>query len=360
MSNRLPSRARRRTTHRLGDRRLFTLTSALIAGVAVSGVALSAPLMASAAATSPQPLMSNHYDVIAYSGRLLALNRDARQLEVVDPTLAILTALPLPDAPRRIMVSEAFPFDGNGNGTIEPGEFVDAAFIGGDASIVMVDMTSLQAPRVIGMITMPTWINDLDVDRSSRRLAAVDIRSSLYLVDLTRIQAGSFVDANGDGVDDRVAWTRRLTDPLSAVRIDKERHHLYVGTNRGVEVYALGAPNLTGTATFTNFPMIVAGLDYANPQVRPIRGAIVELRTSAGALLQATNTDATGYYSFDAPQGTRVQVFVRAELGRPDHVHADVINNIAAEPTGVHANGLNVMAPNRAWAKASAVFTVNG
>jgi PKD repeat protein len=323
-------------------------------------------------------LPGNYYDVVAYSGRLLALNRDARQLEVLSPTLALLSALPLSDAPRRIMVSQGFPFDGNGNGTIEPGESVDAAFIGGDKSIMMVDVTNLLAPRVVGMITMPTWINDVDVDRARRRLAAVDIHNSVFLIDLTRVQSGALVDLNLDGLDDRIIWTKRLTDYLDAVRIDKERPFFYVGTARGIATYALAAPTLSGTATFTYFPacppggcpggaaLPTGGIDYTtkpNGEPKPVRGAVVELRDGGGALLQTTTTDETGYYSFDAPQGQQLQVVLRAALARPENptlIHLDVVDNFAADAIGPNAIGLDVTNPGRVWAKISPKFTIAG
>jgi hypothetical protein len=76
-------------------------------------------------------LPGNYYDVVADGGRLLALNRSANQLEIIDPTLAVLGVLPLPDSPRRLVLSKGFPFDANGNGELEEGESIDAVFIAG-------------------------------------------------------------------------------------------------------------------------------------------------------------------------------------------------------------------------------------
>ncbi len=293
-----------------------------------------------------EPMLPGDYvDVVSRGGRLLALNRGTQQLEVVDPTLAVLGTLPLPDPPRRIVVAEGFPFDANGNGTLESGEFVDAAFVGGDRSLVMVDISSA-TPRIIGSIGIPSPVRDLDVDRAKRRMVLVDFNGTVYLIDLSRSAAGAFIDANLDGIDDRISWKAQLAELPQSVRLDKDRPYFYVGTSKGLDVYGLGPPNLTGVATFTYFKADqVLGLDYANPEKRPIRGAIVELRTAAGGLLQTTNTNATGYYSFDAPQATLLEVRIKAALGLPNNIHVDVIDNTSA---------------NAVYTKTSPTFTIAG
>ena len=276
-------------------------------------------------------LPGNYYDVVADGGRLLALNRSANQLEIIDPTLAVLGVLPLPDSPRRLVLSKGFPFDANGNGELEEGEAIDAVFIAGDKNVSMVDVTDLQAPRVVGVVSMPAPIQALDVNRQRRQLAAIDGQNSMYVVDLSKPSKAPFVDSNADGIDDRIAWTRRLGDTPYAVKWD-DRPYIYVGTARGLEAYAFGTPNLSGTARYTFYPATESGIVYPDPGVaaetRFIRGAIVELRRASGDLLQTSTTDGAGFYSFDAPLGVDLKVVVKAQLGRPNDIHLDVVNNM--------------------------------
>jgi hypothetical protein len=276
-------------------------------------------------------LPGDYFDVVASHSRLLALNRSGRQLEIIDPTLAVLAVLPLPDAPRRIVVSEGFPFDANGNGVLDAGETIDVAFIGGDKNIVMVDVTNALSPRIVGMVTMPAVILDFDVDRQRRQLVAVDNQSSICIVDLAKPSMAQFVDNNADGIDDRIAWRQPLKDAPAVVRLDTNRPYVYVGTARGLQVYALGLPNLKGQANFTYYPVDDQGVHYPpkgeKAGTRPIRGAIVELRRSTEEVLQTSTTDAAGFYSFDAPHEPNLHVVVKAQLGRPNDIHLDVIDN---------------------------------
>jgi hypothetical protein len=275
-------------------------------------------------------LPGNYYDVVADGGRLLALNRSANQLEIIDPTFAVLGVLPLPDSPRRLVLSKGFPFDANGNGELEEGEAIDAVFIAGDKNVSMVDVTDLQAPRIVGVVSMPAPIQALDVSRQRRQLAAIDGQNSMYVVDLSKPSKAPFVDINADGIDDRIAWTRRLGDTPYAVKWD-DRPYIYVGTARGLEAYAFGTPNLSGTARYTFYPAIETGIVYPDPgipaETRAIRGAIVELRRASGDLLQTSTTDGAGFYSFDAPLGVDLKVVVKAALGRPNDIHLDVVDN---------------------------------
>jgi hypothetical protein len=202
-------------------------------------------------------------------------------------------------------------------------------------------------------------------------VVAVDTTNAFYLIDLTRIQTGAFVDANADGLDDRISFMRRLTAFPWVVRIDQDRSNIYIGTDSGIDVYTLGAPSLAGTATFDYFPVVPpgvvlpalpnGGIDYGSAQIKPIRGAIVELRDNGGALLQSTVTDETGYYWFDAPSGVQVEVLVKAALGRPGNLHLEVIDNIATDAIGPEAvTSLVVTSPDRIWAMSSGKFPVNG
>lgn len=74
---------------------------------------------------------------------------------------------------------------------------------------------------------------------------------------------------------------------------------------------------VSGTASFEFPPPNAAcdGLDFAGLQVRPIRGATVELVNAANnSRIDATSTDASGFYSLSGAANTEVFVRVRAEL----------------------------------------------
>jgi hypothetical protein len=210
----------------------------------------------------------------------------------------------------------------------------------------------MQVPKMVGRIPLPAMVRELDVDPFRRRALVMGIDRQLLLLDVSRMQSGSFLDRNLDGIDDRISWSRQLTDEGETVRFDPERMNFYVGTEKGLEVYGFGAPNVRGTARYTYIPVNPdglggrkIGLDYANSVEKPIRGAIVELRNGTGSLLQTTTTDDAGYYSFDAPPGAQVEVVIKAALGTPNNIHFDVFNNVVdvvSNPQG-----------NRVWSKSS-------
>ena len=63
------------------------------------------------------PLLPGDYvDIAAVSNRLVALNRGTQQLEVVDPNLTVLSAVDIPDRPRRLLYVPRLPYDANRNG----------------------------------------------------------------------------------------------------------------------------------------------------------------------------------------------------------------------------------------------------
>jgi len=73
---------------------------------------------------------------------------------------------------------------------------------------------------------------------------------------------------------------------------------------------------LSGRTTFDYVPFQSdnTGLDYNNISQRPIRGHVVELVSSAGAILSSSLTDASGNYSFEVDPNTQVRVRVKAQL----------------------------------------------
>jgi hypothetical protein len=73
-----------------------------------------------------------------------------------------------------------------------------------------------------------------------------------------------------------------------------------------------------------------SGLDYANINQSPIRGAVVELVDSGNTVIEAKTTDMTGAYSFTVAGNTQVRVRVKAQLLRTtgaSEIDLSVIDN---------------------------------
>ncbi|MEO8678604.1 MAG: PKD domain-containing protein [Vicinamibacterales bacterium] len=311
-------------------------------GLFATDIGLNIPEIDPLQRTREPMLPGDYIDVAAVGGRLVALNRGEQQLEILDGSLAVLSVVSLPGEPSRMRYVARLPFDASGDGIIASGEFIDAGIVVVDSKLVIVDLTNIEAPRVLGTISLPAIIRDIDVDRARLRLFAAT-PSAWYIVDLARGASAALVDANGDGIDDRVVWTRPSADAVYTVRVDTETRHIYVGTEKGLEVFRLERPGLSGVATFTYFPVdATGGIDFAQPEERPIRGAIVELQSGAG-VIATTNTDDHGYYSFDASPGATVEVVVKAALGTPGLETVEVIDNTTA---------------NKVWTKSSGTFTM--
>jgi hypothetical protein len=89
-----------------------------------------------------------------------------------------------------------------------------------------------------------------------------------------------------------------------------------------------GAITLSGVATFARVPTSGAGLDYAATAAKPIRNAIVQVRSAAGStVLYEAATDALGNWSIFAPQSANVNLVVLAELGTPSAVDTKIVDN---------------------------------
>ena len=89
---------------------------------------------------------------------------------------------------------------------------------------------------------------------------------------------------------------------------------------------------LSGVATFSRVPTSGAGLDYAATVSKPIRNAIVQVRSSsASTVLYQSSTDALGNWSISAPRSANVNLVVMAELGTPTAVNTKVVDNTTSD-----------------------------
>ena len=85
---------------------------------------------------------------------------------------------------------------------------------------------------------------------------------------------------------------------------------------------------LSGTVTYTSYkPISPGGLNYSSPAEKPIRGAVIEIQNTAGAVFSFGNTSATGSYSLTAPQNSAVRVVVKAALGSKNAPNTQVVDN---------------------------------
>ncbi|MGO4396228.1 hypothetical protein AB4Z46_33250 [Variovorax sp. M-6] len=117
---------------------------------------------------------------------------------------------------------------------------------------------------------------------------------------------------------------------------------------------------LSGTATYESIPNDSGALVYAAAAPKPIRGASVEIVSSASAaILATTTTDANGAYSVSLPSSTPVQVRVKAQLVQTgsganwdvtvrDNTQSDALYALETPSfsTGVAASTRDILAPS--------------
>lgn len=85
-----------------------------------------------------------------------------------------------------------------------------------------------------------------------------------------------------------------------------------------IEVFNdLSAATISGKAEYQFVPFAAGGLNYGQQQIRPIRGATIQLvDATSNAVLDATALDDQGEFVFSAPISRNVFLRVRAELKR--------------------------------------------
>ncbi|MGB0907502.1 MAG: hypothetical protein ACPGVT_08415 [Maricaulaceae bacterium] len=73
---------------------------------------------------------------------------------------------------------------------------------------------------------------------------------------------------------------------------------------------------ISGAATYDHVPFNTTtnGLNYANTQPRPIRGAVIEAVNGSGTVLDSTVSDASGNYSVTVDPNVTVRIRVKAQL----------------------------------------------
>jgi hypothetical protein len=179
----------------------------------------------------------NFTDVVTYNGMLLAIERDAKTLDVLSADLAPTASVSLPDVPRRVATLQGLKTDLNKDGLITPDEQFDLAIVGAEGAVLVVNLATPDNPQVISRIPIPNFtIRGVTVDIERRRLFAADF-SRIFMIDLTDPTQSFSSDGDGDGFDDRIIWS--AASSANGVTIDPGRGLLYVPTATGLDVWAV-------------------------------------------------------------------------------------------------------------------------
>ncbi len=93
-----------------------------------------------------------------------------------------------------------------------------------------------------------------------------------------------------------------------------------------VTSYSSGTTTVTGTAQFAKGVLNASGLNVTSPTMQPIRYAEVQVKNATGSIIQCTETDNSGGFTFLVPQGGTYTVYVNSR-GYNAKVRASVLNN---------------------------------
>ena len=276
-----------------------------------------------------EPVYPGSYrDIVNVADRLVLANYYDQQLEVIDPNFAPVATVALASRPRRLAYAGAVARDRNQNGrSSDPGEQMDLLFVGEEGRVEVVDVSDATSLSSQGSLTVPGNAYSLDVDWPNSRLYVATNRDTVTLYNIDSLWTASFFD----GQNKKLWKTSYPADTtVNAVKTDPTTGQYYVGTNKGLEIWTLGPPNLTGQATYTYYGLNPgSGLDFDHPEQRPIRGAPVELIEDAlpNNVVASTTTDEIGrFVFFNAPQGRDLRIRVSAALGTTTNNRVRVID----------------------------------
>lgn len=115
---------------------------------------------------------------------------------------------------------EAVPgyrFDFDGDGELEPSEERDYLLVTHAAAGVLVyDVERRHQPTLVGRLRLDGQAHNLSVDRGRRRLLVGGGSAGLFVLDFDRVPSLDLLDANADGIDDRVIDHLVLTGTTNA------------------------------------------------------------------------------------------------------------------------------------------------
>ncbi len=162
-----------------------------------------------------------------------------------------------------LAVLEDYPFDLDGDGRYETSEVRDYLLVAHRTEgVLIVDAQDRDHLVLAGQVKLPGEAVALGVDRDHRRLYVAGAGGGIYVVDLDRAPSRDPIDANGDGLDDRVVETIELDDGSGAatasspILLVPELGVAFAGTSdqglhsvqvAGPELFAVAAEASAGT-----------------------------------------------------------------------------------------------------------------
>jgi RHS repeat-associated protein len=144
-----------------------------------------------------------------------------------------------------LAVLQAYAFDLDGDGRLETSEVSDYVLVSHRiAGLLVFDVKNREDIRLVGKIKLPGSASSLAVDREHRRAFVSGNAEGLYIVDLDRPPRLDLLDANGDGKDDRVLETVKLTGNTNSVPglLPELGLALAGGLQRGLTPVTVGPP----------------------------------------------------------------------------------------------------------------------
>ncbi len=243
----------------------------------------------------------DYFDVEALADRILAVNGNyggVPTLDVFDPNLGPIASVPIDDVPvvanrsavGRLALAFDVLVDRNGDGQIAEDEILNLAFTGTSGGVSIFDITERDRPTPIGQVRFPGPVWEMAVSSDGRTLYAAapryDVNSmeqSLFIVDVSNPFQSAQIDADNDGLDDRIVYVLPFGRPgvnksIGAIRADLERGLIYVGSQQfstgqtgepfGLEVWAV-TPD--GLRNGNRPPVADAGPDQVVPRGTEVR-----------------------------------------------------------------------------------------
>lgn len=161
---------------------------------------------------------------------------------------------------------------------------------------------------------------DVDVTQNSTTFSDPDGDPLTYEVTLSSESSG--VSVNGQRVEGQLSGTTSITVTVTA----SDDSGASVTTE--FELILL-QPEIFGRVTYEDVPATRNGLDYANAESKPVRGALVELVDQQNTVLEITVTRENGSYEFsDVAFDDSLRVRVKAALvDQRDNLYVKVVDN---------------------------------
>ncbi len=151
-------------------------------------------------------------------------------------------------AVRALAAEVDFPWDTNGDGHLDDNERErDYAFVThATGGLLAFDLTLRSEPQLVARIRLPLVALGVAIDRQRMRAYVSGASGGLAIVDLATLATTTFVDADENGVDDRVLEVVPIpaVQPGSPAVVEPDLSLVFVGGDGGAASIAVGAPKL--------------------------------------------------------------------------------------------------------------------